>query len=45
MESLYLLIPLALIVVVGAAVLFLAAAAGGQFEGLQQQQRELPDED
>lgn len=44
MESLYLLIPLGLIVVLGAAVLFVRAAIGGQFDDLSEQQRRLPDD-
>jgi cbb3-type cytochrome oxidase maturation protein len=45
MESLYLLIPMGLIVVLGAAVLFMRAASGGQFDDLAEQQRRMPDED
>lgn len=44
MESLYLLIPLGLIVVLGAAVLFDRAARGGQFDDLAEQQHRLPDD-
>lgn len=44
MESLYLLVPLGLIVVIGAAVLYVRAACGGQFEDLERHERELPDD-
>lgn len=44
MESLYLLVPLGLIVVLGAAVLFVRAAMGGQFEDMQRYQQKLPDD-
>lgn len=43
MESLYLLIPLGLIVVLGAVVLFLRAAYGGQFDNLLEHEQRLPD--
>lgn len=45
MESLYLLVPMGLLVVLGAVVLFLRAAQGGQFDDLGAQQQRLPDED
>ena len=45
MESLYLLVPLGLLVVLGAAVLFLRAAASGQFDDLPEQQQRLPDDE
>jgi cbb3-type cytochrome oxidase maturation protein len=45
MESLYLLIPLGLFVVLAAAVVFLGAAEGGQFDDLAAQQQRLPDGD
>jgi cbb3-type cytochrome oxidase maturation protein len=44
MESLYLLIPLGVIVVFAAAVVFIRAADGGQFDDLSEQQRRLPDD-
>lgn len=45
MESLYLLIPLALIVVAGVCAVFFWAATSGQLEELDQVARRLPDED
>ncbi|HKY90042.1 MAG TPA: cbb3-type cytochrome oxidase assembly protein CcoS [Nevskiaceae bacterium] len=45
MESLYLLVPLGLVVVFAAAVVFIRAADGGQFDDLAEQERCLPDED
>lgn len=45
MESLYLLVPMGLIVVFGAAVLFMRAASGGQFDDLGEQQGRMPDDD
>lgn len=45
MESLYLLIPLGVLVVAGAAWVFLRAAGDGQFENLAEQQARLPDDD
>lgn len=45
MESLYLLVPLGLIVVLGAAVLFLRAATGGQFDELSELEQRLPDDE
>lgn len=45
MESLYLLVPLGLIVVAVAAVLFVRAADSGQFDDLAEQQAKLPDDD
>lgn len=44
MESLLLLVPLGLLVVIGAAVLYVRAACGGQFEDLGHYQRHLPDD-
>ena len=44
MESLYLLVPLGLIVVLGAAVLYVRAACSGQFEDMARYDRELPDD-
>ncbi len=44
MESLFLLVPLGLIVVLGAAVLFVRAALGGQFEDTARYQKQLPDD-
>jgi cbb3-type cytochrome oxidase maturation protein len=44
MESLYLLIPLGLIVVFAAAVVFYRAADSGQFDELSEQQGQLPDD-
>ncbi|TDU31646.1 cbb3-type cytochrome oxidase maturation protein [Panacagrimonas perspica] len=45
MESLYLLIPLGVVTVVGFAGIFIAAALNGQFEELDRQQLELPDDE
>lgn len=45
MESLYLLIPLGVLVVAGAAWVFLLAANSGQFDDLAEQQSRLPDDD
>lgn len=45
MESLYLLIPLGVLVVAGAALLFAWTIGSGQYEGLDEQQQRLPDED
>lgn len=45
MESLYLLVPLGLLVVLFAALVFLGAAHAGQFDDLGEQQRRMPDED
>lgn len=44
MESLYLLVPLGLIVVLGAAVLYIRAACGGQFDDMARYERDLPDD-
>ncbi|MGH8518090.1 MAG: cbb3-type cytochrome oxidase assembly protein CcoS [Panacagrimonas sp.] len=44
MESLFLLVPLGLIVVFGAAVLYVRAACGGQFEDMARYQQQLPDD-
>lgn len=44
MQSLYLLIPLGLLVVLGAALLFIRAASSGQFDDLAEQQRRMPDD-
>lgn len=43
MESLYLLVPLGLIVVLVAVVLFVRAACGGQFDDLIEHERRMPD--
>jgi cbb3-type cytochrome oxidase maturation protein len=46
MESLYLLIPLGIVVVAAAIAMFLWAANSGQFENLEEQgRRALDDED
>lgn len=45
MESLYLLIPLGLGVVLAAALVFIGAADSGQFDDLAAQQQRLPDDD
>lgn len=44
MESLFLLVPLGLIVVLGAAVLYVRAAFGGQFDDMARYQKQLPDD-
>jgi cbb3-type cytochrome oxidase maturation protein len=44
MESLYLLVPLGLLVVLGAAIVFIRAACGGQFEDLGRRAERLPDD-
>jgi nitrogen fixation-related uncharacterized protein len=44
MESLFLLVPLGLIVVVGAAVVYVRAACGGQFDDMERYERQLPDD-
>lgn len=44
MESLYLLVPLGLFVVLGAAVIYVRAVFGGQFEDVERLERELPDD-
>lgn len=44
MESLYLLVPMALLIVFAVGALFLRAAMQGQFDDLDKQGR-LPDED
>ncbi len=44
MESLFLLVPLGLIVVLGAAVIYVRAACGGQFEDMARYERQLPDD-
>ncbi len=44
MESLYLLIPLGLFVVLVAVVVFFTAAEDGQFDDLAAQQQRLPDD-
>ena len=44
MESLFLLVPLGLVVVIGAAVIYVCAAIGGQFEDVERYERELPDD-
>lgn len=43
MESLYLLIPLGLIVVLTAVGVFVRAACGGQFDDLRDHEQRLPD--
>lgn len=45
MESLYLLIPLALLIVAGVCALFFWAATSGQLDELDQAARRLPDDD
>lgn len=45
MESLYLLIPLGVLAVAGASGLFLWAVAAGQFDGIDEQARRLPDDE
>ena len=45
MESLYLLIPLGLVVVAGALALFLWAVNSGQFEDLDEQARRILDDE
>ncbi len=45
MASLYLLIPLGVLVVAVAIGVFLWAARSGQFDALDQQQRRLPDDE
>jgi cbb3-type cytochrome oxidase maturation protein len=45
MPSLYLLIPLGVGVVIAALLLFLWASSGGQFEGLDEIARRLPDDE
>lgn len=45
MESLYLLIPLGLIVVAGAAALFAWTIGSGQYENLDELAQRLPDDD
>lgn len=45
MTSLYLLIPLGVVVVFGAIAAFLVAVFGGQFEQLDEQARQLPDDE
>jgi hypothetical protein len=44
MESLFLLVPLGLIVVLGAAVIYVRAACGGQFEDMARHERQMPDD-
>lgn len=44
MASLYLLIPLGLLVVMGAIVLFFHASESGQFDQLDRQQQRMPDD-
>lgn len=45
MESLYLLIPLGVLMVFGAVALFAWAAGSGQFDGLDERQERLPDDE
>lgn len=45
MESLYLLIPLALIAVTAAGGIFLWAVASGQFDDIDEQAERLPDDE
>jgi len=45
MESLYLLIPLGLLVVFGAAAVFAWSIASGQYEHLDELAQRLPDDD
>ena len=44
MESLYLLIPLSLLIVAGAGALFAWASSSGQFDDLEKQGRLPPDD-
>jgi cbb3-type cytochrome oxidase maturation protein len=45
MASLYLLVPLGVLVVTGALGLLLWAARHGQFDDLDEQQRRMPDDE
>lgn len=45
MESLYLLVPLGVVIVVAAAFVFVRAACAGQFDNLDDAGGQLPDED
>ncbi|HSW14299.1 MAG TPA: cbb3-type cytochrome oxidase assembly protein CcoS [Solimonas sp.] len=45
MESLYLLIPLGIVVVVAAAVLLAWSIGSGQYEELEEWSQRLPDDD
>jgi len=45
MESLYLLIPLGVLVVLGALALFAWAASSGQYDSLDEQSERLPDDE
>lgn len=45
MASLYLLVPLGLLTVVGALAIFIWAARSGQFDGLEQQEQRMPDDE
>ncbi|MDR3415181.1 MAG: cbb3-type cytochrome oxidase assembly protein CcoS [Nevskia sp.] len=45
MPSLYLLIPLGVVVVFAAIAIFLWAASSGQFDGLEDLSKRMPDDD
>jgi cbb3-type cytochrome oxidase maturation protein len=45
MESLYLLIPLGVVVVAGAAAVFAWAIGNGQFDDIEEMSQRLPDDD
>lgn len=45
MEALYLLIPMGLLVVFAAALVFAWTIGSGQYENLEEQARKLPDDD
>ncbi len=45
MEALYLLIPMGLLVVLAAALVFAWTINSGQYENLDEQARQLPDDD
>ena len=45
MTSLYLLIPLGVVVVFGSIAVFLTAVFGGQFEQLDELSKKLPDDE
>ncbi len=45
MNSLFLLIPLAIVMVVVAAAFLFAAIRGGQFDDLERYQQRMPDDD
>jgi cbb3-type cytochrome oxidase maturation protein len=45
MASLYLLIPIGVVVIIVALLVFLWAVRSGQFDALDEQQRRLPDDE